>query len=60
MEENTLVTTMRIRREAMESIPGQMVGVIEDNGSTENNMVKEHTLPVLARKSMANGEMAKE
>jgi hypothetical protein len=51
---------MRIRREAMESIPGQMVGVIEDNGSTENNMVKEHTLPVLARKSMANGEMAKE
>lgn len=43
MVENTLETTMKIKREATVSLHGRMADATEENGSTANSMEKEHT-----------------
>ena len=58
MVANTLVSTLTIRKKAMVSSSGLMVGVIEVNGTTANSMVKEPISLVLDKKSMENGMKA--
>ena len=44
----------------MESLYGLMDSVTEENGSTENSMVKALTFQALATRSTVNGRMVKE
>lgn len=59
MEGSLLVNMLMTKRKDMESLFGLMEGVIGENGLMESNMVKEHMLLQVARRSMGSGEMAK-
>ena len=48
------------RNKGMENLYGQMEEVTVVNGKMENNMEKEHMLPVLVKKNMENGKKEKE
>ena len=50
----------KTRKRVTVNSSGQMADATEVNGSMENNMEKELTLPALAKKNMENGETVKE
>jgi hypothetical protein len=55
---NTSESMLKTRKEVTVSLYGQTAAATEVSGSTASNMVREHTLPLLAKKSMASGKKA--
>lgn len=60
MEESMLVSIATIKRKGTVNSCGPMAGAIEASGKAENNMVKEHTSRVAAKKNTESGGMEKE
>ena len=59
-EGSTSESTLRTKNEATVNSSGQTAGAIEENGSMESSMEKEHTLPAPAKKNTENGRTEKE